>query len=91
MSRRHVSRLDSRRWARIRLQVLDRDRWRCVKCGKAGRLEVDHIVSISRGGDPWNPANLQALCRSCHLAKSCGEWTRPEHPELAEWRRFLQG
>lgn len=80
---------ERRRWERLRLEILARDGYRCRSCGKAGRLEVDHIVPISRRGDPWDPSNLQALCRSCHLEKSRGERTRPEHPELAEWRRFL--
>ena len=49
---------DSRRWALVRLKVMERDGWRCRRCGKAGRLEVDHVVPLARGGDPFNPANL---------------------------------
>lgn len=32
-------------------------------------LEVDHIVPIGRGGDMYDPANLQTLCRKCHIRK----------------------
>ena len=63
MSRNHVSRLHARRWARVRRAVLDRDGWRCRKCGKAGRLEVDHIVP-DPGRDPFDMGNLQVLCRA---------------------------
>ena len=34
--------------------------WRCSKCGKAGRLEVHHIIPISEGGTN-DPENL------CHV------------------------
>ena len=28
---------------------------------------------ISQGGHPWDPANLQALCRDCHIDKTRDE------------------
>ena len=46
----------------------------CVVCDRNGVLtlaaEVDHITPLARGGERLNPANLQALCRSCHQAKT---------------------
>ena len=62
MSHLHVP-LNARRWTAVRRAAFERDGWRCVECGKAGRLEADHIVPLKRGGDPWDPANLQSLCR----------------------------
>ena len=46
-------------------------KWRCAACGKLldGSYEIDHIVSLSRGGDN-SIENLQALHRLCHMAKS---------------------
>ena len=82
---------ERRRWERLRLEILARDGYRCRTCGRAGRLEVDHVTPISKGGDPWNPANLQSLCRGCHLDKTRGELARPEHPEIAAWRAYLRG
>ena len=82
---------ERRRWEQLRLEILHRDGYRCRTCGRAGRLEVDHITPISKGGDPWNPANLQSLCRGCHLDKTRRELARPEHPEAAAWRAFLRG
>lgn len=35
--------------------------------------EIDHIVPISRGGDPFDLRNLQSLCSSCHSRKSASE------------------
>jgi len=63
-------RIPSRTWERVRRAALDRDGWRCVKCGRAGRLEVDHIIPLYQGGAPVDLDNLQTLCRPCHLAKS---------------------
>lgn len=84
----HPSRRDYRRWEALRLQVFERDGWRCRACGKAGRLELDHVTPLHRGGDEWDAANLQALCRGCHLAKTASERERPD-PERDAWRRLL--
>ncbi len=54
-------------WERIRRQALDRDGWRCCRCGKAGRLEVHHLRRLIDGGDNSLP-NLESLCIACHLA-----------------------
>ena len=36
---------------------------------------TDHRQSIRSGGDPYNPANLQALCKQCHDKKTNREVT----------------
>ena len=87
---RHHRRLHAGRWTRVRRAVLDRDGFRCRRCGKAGRMEVDHLVPLDRGGDPWDLANLQALCRSCHFAKTAAERRRPDTPGEAAWRAFVR-
>ena len=74
MSRRHRQ-LDPRRWTRTRLAVLDRDAWRCVQCGKPGRLEADHVLALEDDPDqdPYSVAGCQALCRPCHARKTWAE------------------
>ena len=69
MSRHHV-RLNAARWRRVRREVFERDGWRCRECGKAGRLECDHVEPLEHGGAPWDMANLQTLCRTCHIEKT---------------------
>lgn len=57
----------SGQWYRNRKVVLERDNYRCVRCGSENRLHVHH-----RNG--WNPDdisthepdNLETLCASCH-------------------------
>ena len=63
----------SARWRIIREFVLKRDGFACQKCNRRSGLEVDHRLPISQGGHPWDPANLQALCRGCHIYKTRDE------------------
>ena len=58
---KHPATTNPRRWAVVRRTVLDRDGWRCVKCGKAGRLEVDHIVPVQHSADAWWPPDVEGL------------------------------
>ena len=62
--------LDRRKWEKVRKEVLDRDGWRCVQCSKAGRMEVDHITDMSKGGAPYDLDNLRTLCSTCHIRRS---------------------
>ena len=71
--RNHPSDMDRKRWNRLRLKMLDAAGWRCRKCGKAGRLELDHIKPVSKGGAWWEESNTQVLCRECHFRKTGGE------------------
>lgn len=58
----------------LRYQVLKRDRFRCVICGRSPatdlgcNLHVDHVLAFSRGGKT-SLANLRALCTDCNLGK----------------------
>ena len=87
MSRWHQA--NRKRWAAVRRRVLERDGYRCRQCGKAGRLEVDHVVPLEKGGDEWDEANLQAICRLHHIQKTQGENRRPLTPAEAAWRELV--
>ena len=90
MSRRHA-RLQPARWRAVRRRVLDRDGWRCKACGKAGRMEVDHIKPLFKfpDQDPYDPGGCQTLCRSCHIAKTRRENRRPGTPAERRWWRLM--
>ena len=51
----------------------------CVRCGAKGAITiarcVDHITPITGPDDPlfWKRENWQALCISCHSAKTMSE------------------
>ena len=80
----------SRAWAIVRYRVLERDGWRCVRCGKAGRLEVDHIREIAKGGKPFDPENLRTLCRGCHIGITAKQNRKPPPSERAAWDRLVE-
>ena len=59
---------------KLRLQVLKRDEFRCVYCGRNPATEVgvilhiDHITPFSKGGKT-TLGNLQILCEKCNWGK----------------------
>ena len=60
---------------KLRLQVLSRDGFRCIFCGRSPathtgvNLQVDHVVPFSKTGKS-TIENLQTLCQECNLGKS---------------------
>jgi hypothetical protein len=63
---------------KIRLKILKKDNYRCVKCGRSPAthlnlsLHIDHIKPFSKGGDN-SEENLQTLCDKCNLGKGNDE------------------
>ena len=59
---------------KIRLQVLSRDNFRCVFCGRSPAMEagiqlhLDHVKPYSKGGEA-TADNLQTLCSECNWGK----------------------
>lgn len=53
---------------KLRMQIFERDGFKCVLCGSKEELQVDHIVArIHGGGD--EEANLRTLCLECNNGK----------------------
>ena len=71
--------------------ALESGGWRCAACGRAGRLEVDHIEPLHRGGDVWDAANLQVLCGGCHIKKTASENRRALTPSEQAWLDLVAG
>jgi len=65
-------------WGKLRAMVMRRDGGicRCAQCQQTGAVvradEVDHRVPKHLGGTD-DPANLQAISRACHRAKTARE------------------
>jgi len=52
----------------LRDLVMERDEFRCQRCGATENLSLDHIIPFSFGG-PDTEENLRVLCRSCNSAR----------------------
>lgn len=64
-----------------RQAALERDNYRCVKCGLRSLLTVHHKDGNGRGSEQPNNTldNLETLCRCCHAAlhsSKDGRWSR---------------
>lgn len=56
--------------AKVRIEVMNRDKSTCQLCGEKAPdvpIQIDHIVPVSKGGKSV-VENLQCLCRTCNLA-----------------------
>lgn len=67
------------RWQKKRLEIFQRDNWRCTKCGATERsLQIHHLFYLS-DMEPWeyDQTSLVTLCDNCHAK----EQTRPKYEE----------
>lgn len=57
----------------LRFQILQRDGYRCRYCGRSPKdgvkLEIDHIIPVSKGGTN-DVRNLVTACQQCNRGKS---------------------
>lgn len=66
-----------------RVQVLERDEYRCVYCGEYG-TQVDHVVPAFSGG-PATTSNGVAVCTRCNSRKGASmddRWLVPAFQHL---------
>ncbi len=60
------------RWQRVRLLILERDKWTCTYCeDNKSTLHVHHDYYI-HDKDPWDYPDdvLRTLCEDCHTSES---------------------
>ena len=56
---------------------------RCHLCGQPGADQVDHVIPIALGGDPWDPANLRPAHQQCNNTK--GAKLIGDEPRSRDW------
>src|SRR5712692_208181 len=55
-------------YRRLMERVLERDGWRCRRCGSLENLQVHHQIKRSQQGND-SLDNLVTLCAHCHMAE----------------------
>ena len=55
-------------YRRLMKRVLERDQWRCQKCGSLENLQVHHKIKRSQMGT-HSLDNLVTLCAYCHMGE----------------------
>lgn len=59
------------RWQKRRLEIMERDGWRCQHCGAKDKTLNVHHKGYAKGLMPWDYAGfcLVTLCEDCHGAE----------------------
>ena len=83
--RRMVKDLD----AEARNAVFGRDGHKCVRCGRASRIQWAHIISRRHLCTRWETDNAITLCAGCHMfwhsyPSLSGPWFAKNWPERHE-------
>jgi hypothetical protein len=92
MAKKYAELLRDPRWQKKRLEVFNRDNFKCVKCGDdKSELNVHHYFYDGR--DPWDYElqSLETLCRCCHEKKHGKQIFAPVDPiEISEIRQRIK-
>lgn len=64
----YAEKLRDPRWQSKRLEVLERDKWSCVVCGRRDKELHVHHGYYEYGKEPWDYATctLHTICDECH-------------------------
>lgn len=89
----YAEKLKSPKWQKRRLEILNRDKFKCKKCGDTETTL--HVHHLSYHGEPWEAPSdeLDTLCEHCHHFI---EWIAREHIEeydyskIAIYRIFME-
>ena len=58
-------RLGPLEYSQLKIKILERDGWKCQRCGRRDQLQIHHIVRRSQSGADGEQ-NLVVLCSECH-------------------------
>ena len=66
----YAKKLRSPKWQKMRLQILERDKFTCRHCGETEKPLHVHHCFYNKGAQPWDyeSGTLVTLCEDCHEA-----------------------
>lgn len=64
----YSEKLKDPRWQKVRLLVMNRDNWSCVRCKSSDLTLQVHHKRYDKGKEPWEYeySNFETLCFKCH-------------------------
>jgi len=64
----YLEKLKDPRWQKKRLEIFERDGWKCRWCKSEDKTLTVHHLKYKQGADPWDYDNkdLLTLCEPCH-------------------------
>lgn len=67
-SNKYIDKLKDPRWQKKRLEVMQRDKFECQRCGDTESTLNIHHKYYEKGKEPWEyeSESLITLCESCH-------------------------
>jgi len=89
MKKTYSEKLKDPRWQKKRLQILERDKFRCQICGNSEKtLHVHHIVYLDNH-DPWDYKNylLITICEECHNYIS--DYSNPDYDNKVNIKKMI--
>jgi 5-methylcytosine-specific restriction endonuclease McrA len=58
-------RLEDRGYRELKMRILERDGWKCQRCGRRDQLQIHHMIRRSQLGADGEET-LIVLCGGCH-------------------------
>lgn len=67
----YPEKLKDPRWQKKRLEIFNRDAFKCVWCGNTEKTLHVHHFCYEKGKEPWEAFDdeLATLCEDCHMLK----------------------
>lgn len=74
--------LKNPKWQKVRLEVMNRDNWKCTRCKKTDKTLNVHHTEYHKGKKPWeyDIKFLVTLCENCHGIEH--KEIAPENPDF---------
>lgn len=71
---KYSDKLKDPRWQKKRLEIFNRDGWRCLICEESEQTLHIHHVFYNKNEEPWDTPSgfLITVCEECHTNNSCG-------------------
>jgi len=68
MDKTYLEKLKDPRWQKKRLEIFNRDEFKCKKCGNTKETLNIHHIKYIKDKEPWDYPNelLTTLCEDCH-------------------------